>query len=197
VRLGERFDLPGLLPMFDAGAELGARAVLVAVDDTDTARRADRYARLCEALQPRGLTADLEFMPWTAVKSAREALDMIRAAGSPAAAGVLVDALHFARSDTDLDDIRTLPAHWVHYAQACDAPAAPPGHRFTDDELVHTARSERLLPGEGDIDLRGLFGALPAGTPVSIEVVNVQRQAQVEPREWARLALEATRRALG
>ncbi|MBN9410638.1 MAG: TIM barrel protein [Burkholderiales bacterium] len=195
IRIGERFDVTAHLPMLDVGQAIGARAVLVAADDTDTARLADSYARLCEAMAPRGLTADLEFMPWTAVKTAREALAVVRAAGHPSNAGVLVDALHYARSGTTLADIAALPRDLLHYAQACDAPA-PPGHRFTDDELVHTARSERLMPGEGGIDLRGLFGALPAGLPVSVEIPHLQRQAALPPIEFARQALAAARAVL-
>ena len=197
IRIGEHFDLAACLPMLDTGQAIGARAVLMAADDTDPARLAQNYARLCEAMAPRGLTADLEFMPWTAVKTAREALAVVQAAGSPANAGILVDALHFARSATTLADIAALPTSLLHYAQACDAPAAPAGHAFTTDELVHTARQARLLPGEGDIDLAALFNTLPAGLPVSVEIPHAVRQAQVTPAEWARQALAAARHTLG
>ncbi|MES2512192.1 MAG: TIM barrel protein [Pseudomonadota bacterium] len=140
IRIGENFDPAIYTGLFEAGQALGAKAVLVAGDDNDEARLADSYARLCATMRPFGLTADLEFMPWTAVSSANVALKTIRAAGSPPNAGILVDALHFARSATTLDDIRALPRSLLHYAQICDAPAATPGKPFTVDEMIHTAQ---------------------------------------------------------
>ncbi len=193
VRIGEGFDPRLYLPLFEAGAALGARAVLVAGDDTDPARLATSYARLCEQMAPFGLTADLEFMPWTAVPDARSALALVEAAGSPANAGILVDALHFGRSHTALDDIRAIPRRLLHYAQICDGEA---GTHFTTEQLLHTARCERLMPGEGDIDLLGLFAALPPDLPVSVEMINLVREAVTPAQAWATECLAASQRLL-
>ncbi|MEY4268478.1 MAG: hypothetical protein RIS90_3013, partial [Pseudomonadota bacterium] len=182
VRIGEGFDPRLYRPLFEAGAALGARAVLVAGDDTDPARLATSYARLCEQMAPFGLTADLEFMPWTAVPDARSALALVDAAGQPAHAGSLVDAVHFGRSHTTLADLRAIPRRLLHYAQICDAEA---GTHFSTEQLLHTARCERLLPGDGNIDLCGLFAALPADLPVSVEVVNLPREATIPAQPWA------------
>ncbi len=193
VRIGEAFDPRLYLPLFEAGAALGARAVLVAGDDTYPVRLATSYARLCEQMAPFGLTADLEFMPWTAVPDARSALALVKAAGSPANAGILVDALHFGRSHSTLDDIRAIPRSLLHYAQICDGEA---GTHFSHEQLIHTARCERLLPGEGNIDLQGLFAALPPDLPVSVEVVNLPREASIPAQPWAVQCLAASRRVL-
>jgi sugar phosphate isomerase/epimerase len=45
-----------------------------------------------------------------------------------------------------------------------------------------------LLPGEGAIDLTGLFSALPAELPVSVEVPNDKQALLLGPLEWARRA---------
>ncbi len=187
IRMGERFDAKTYLPLLEIGAALQAQCVLVAGDDPDPARLADSYARLCELMQPFGLTADLEFMPWTAVPNVRSALQLIDAAGNPANAGILVDALHFGRSTTTLEDVRNIPRHLLHYAQICDAQA---GLEFTTEQMIHTARCERLLAGEGNIDVKGLFGALPQDLPVSVEVVHFERMAQHGQTKWARICLE-------
>jgi sugar phosphate isomerase/epimerase len=126
VRLDERFDVARLLPLLEVGARLGARTVLVGADDTDAARRARSYAALCEAARGFGLAACIEFMPWTAVKNLRDATQLIEMAGRPANAGLLVDALHFARSQSTLPEVAALPREWLHYAQICDAPAEIP-----------------------------------------------------------------------
>ncbi len=197
VRIGANFDPQAWRPLMELGQTLGARAVLVAADDREPARLADHYARLCELMRPYGLTADLEFMPWTAVRTAREAIAVIKAAGVPANAGILVDALHVGRSDTTLADIRAIPRDWLHYAQVCDATTRPDHDGpFTVDELIHTARAERLLPGEGEIDLGGLFSALPADLPVSVEIVNLARMAERGDAGWAADCLAASRALL-
>ncbi len=198
VRIDAGFEPSAHDPLFELGEALGARAVLVAGDDRDPARLADSYARLCDRMRPYGLTADLEFMPWTGVPNARSALATVEAAGRPSNAGILVDALHVDRSSTSLDDIRALPRGLLHYAQVCDAPSRMRhGRHFTDDELITTARSARLPPGEGDIDLRGLSDALPADLPLSIEVVHLDRMRLLGDARWAGACLSAARRLLG
>jgi sugar phosphate isomerase/epimerase len=190
IRIGEQFDPHTWDALYDAGAALGAKAILVAGDDTREARLSESYARLCEAMAPFGMTADLEFMPWTAVPDAKAALRVVQSAGTPANAGILVDALHFGRSHTLLSDIRVIPRALLHYAQICDAEA---GTHFTTEQMIHSARCERLLPGEGSIDLHGLFGALPVELPVSVEVVHLQREKLVSPTQWAAACLAASR----
>jgi len=194
IRLDDSFDPHRWDGLFGIGAVLQAKAVLVAADDPDETRLCDNYARLCEVMQPYGLTADLEFMPWTAVKNVREALHIIERAGNPANAGILVDALHVGRSTTTPDDIRAIPRHLLHYAQICDAQA---GLNFTTEQMIHTARCERLMPGEGTIDLEGLFSALPVDLPVSVEIVNFTREADHSPAEWASRCLERSRKIGG
>ncbi len=189
IRIGDNFDPHVWDALFEAGAALKAKAILVAGDDRDEARLTDSYARLCEVMNPFGMTADLEFMPWTAVSDARSALRIVNNAGRPSNAGILVDALHFGRSSTTLDDIRSIPRELLHYAQMCDAQA---GTHFTTEQMIHTARCERLLPGEGNIDLKGLLDALPADLPVSVEIVNSEREAATTPMRWAAICLAAS-----
>ena len=197
IRIGEGFDERAYVPLLEAGAALKARAVLVAGDDSDEARLTEGYARLCELMKPYGMTADLEFMPWTALPDVKAALRIIHAAGKPANAGILVDALHFDRSNSTLEDIRAIPRELLHYAQICDAPTRVQiGRDFTVEEMVHAARCERLLPGEGSIDLAGLFAALPQDLPISVEVVHLARMAQVGQADWARQSLAASRALL-
>ncbi|TXI63278.1 MAG: sugar phosphate isomerase/epimerase [Limnohabitans sp.] len=190
IRINEQFDPHTWDALYDVGAQLQAKAILVAGDDPDEARLTDNYARLCEVMKPYGMSADLEFMPWTEVKDAKSALRIVRNAGMPANAGILVDALHFGRSTTSLDDIRAIPRQLLHYAQICDAQA---GMHFSTEDMIHTARCERLLPGDGTIDIRGLFAALPADLPISVEVVNFGREAHTPPANWAAECLARSR----
>jgi sugar phosphate isomerase/epimerase len=191
IRIAEGFDPSVYVPLFELGAQLQARAVLVAGDDREPQRLSHSYARLCEAMQPYGLTADLEFMPWTAVPHAQAALHIVREAGEPENAGILVDALHVFRSSTTLEDIRAIAPRLLHYAQINDQVS---GLNFSDEQMIHDARCERLLPGEGDFDLAGLFAALPVGLPISVEVVHFARDAACSAKDWAAQCLAASRK---
>ena len=60
-------DIAAFSAFFETGARLGAKHILVAAYDPDLDRFTDRFAGFCQAAAQHGLTADLEFMPWTFV----------------------------------------------------------------------------------------------------------------------------------
>ncbi|GAA1836188.1 TIM barrel protein [Agromyces salentinus] len=180
------------LRFLEAGAELGARHVITQLPDADFARKTDRFAELCDLAAPLGLTIDLEFPSWTETPNLAEATRVLRAADKPNA-GLLIDLLHFARSRSSVDDLRQLPPEWFHYAHVCDAPGEIP---TTTAGLIHTARFERLFPGEGEIDMLGILSALPTGIPFALEIPRATLVAQVGAKEHARLAIAAARRHL-
>jgi len=192
IRLGADFAVEPYRAFLETGARLGARAVLVAGDDRDEGRLTDSFSTLCEASAPYGLSAELEFMPQTQVRDVRSALRVLTGAGQ-ANAGIIVDALHFQRSRSSIDDALAIPAHWLTYLQICDAAAEIPE---SIEALNYTARHERLLPGEGGIDLVGLFAKLPRDLPISVEVPNDRRAAAAGATGWARQALAAARAVL-
>jgi sugar phosphate isomerase/epimerase len=176
----------------EAGAELGARHVITQLPDADFSRKTDRFAELCQLARPLGLTIDIEFPSWTETPNLAEATRVIRAADQPNA-GMLIDLLHFARSDSSMTELRELPPEWFHFAHVCDAPSEVP---TTTGGLIHTARFERLFPGEGGIDTRGILAALPSGIPYALEIPRATLVAQVGAKEHARLAISAARRHL-
>jgi sugar phosphate isomerase/epimerase len=108
-------------------------------------------------------------------------------------AGVLVDALHFDRSRSSIGDIAKIPAGRLHYWQLCDGPAERP---TTTEELMRAARTERMFPGEGGIDLVSLMRAMPADIAVSIEVPTVELARTMDAYARAGHALSAARRVV-
>ncbi|WFU77264.1 sugar phosphate isomerase/epimerase [Bradyrhizobium sp. CIAT3101] len=180
-------DVASFTPFFETGARLGARHILVAAYDPDLTRFSDRYHRFCEAAAAFGLTSDLEFMPWTSVPDLKTAMRIVADVDHPSA-GILVDALHFDRSQSSLADLRTIPAHRLHYWQLCDGPTERP---TTTEQLIHAAREERMFPGEGGIDLVELTRAIPDDLTISIEVPTVQLAKTVDAETRARRALAA------
>lgn len=192
IRLGADFDPKSYVPLLEAGARLGAKAVLVGGDDRDRSRLTDSYARLAELCAQYGIVASLEFMPWTAVPDATTAVEIASQADGPARS-VLVDGLHVGRSSTTLDDLAAIPREWLHYAQMCDGSVPAP----TDDaELIRQAREERLVPGSGGIPLADIWSTLPAGLPVSIELPNEPLRRAVGTDAWLARLVAATREVL-
>ncbi len=189
VAMRPETEIAAFSAFFEAGARLRAKHVLVAAYDPDLERFADRYAGFCEAAAPYGLTADLEFMPWTSVPdlaTARRIVDRVAQAN----AGVLVDALHFDRSQSAIGDIATIPAGKLHYWQLCDAAAARP---TSTEQMMHVARNERMFPGEGGLDLVSLARAMPPDIVVSLEVPTVTLAKTMDAEARARRALSGAR----
>lgn len=192
VRLKPQTDVQGFSAFLERGAELGARHVLVAGDDDDALRLTDSFARLCDIAKGFGMTCDLEFMPWTGVKTLTAACDIVLAAKADNG-GVLIDGLHFDRAKSRLEDIATIPASCIHYVQLCDGLA---DYDPSDAGLIDVARNARLFPGEGAIDLVGIVKAIPDGTPLSVEVPKRALAATVSARDRAQMAIDATRRVI-
>ena len=166
VRLTPDFNLDALRPFLETAARLEAQQVLVAGNDDNLRRCADNLARLAQAGEDYGLTMNLEPMPWTYLPTLASAQKLIAASGQHNV-GILVDAIHFWRAGESLDALRALAPQQLNYMQLCDAPARMP----TDTgELIYQARCARRVPGEGELDLRGLLAALPPTLPVSLEV---------------------------
>jgi sugar phosphate isomerase/epimerase len=192
IRLRADCEPAAFIRFFETGAALGARAVLLAADDTDQGRLVANYAALCDHAAPFALSIDLEFMPWTAVPDLAAAVRVVSAAARPNA-GIVIDTLHVDRAGTTLAELAAVDRAWLHYVQICDAPAERP---TTTEALIHAARSERLFPGEGGLDLAGMLDALPATLPISVEVPTETLARTVGPEERARRAWLATNAVL-
>lgn len=193
IRLQADFNIDDFRSFLEVGQKLGARAILVAGDDNDRARLIDSFAQVCEAAQPYGLSAQLEFMPQTNVRDIRAAMEVLEKSGGNNC-GIIFDSLHFARSGSTLDDVKSIPAKWLAYAQICDAPAIGPD---SIEGLNYAARHERLLPGDGELDLQQFFSLIPPTLPISVEVPNDKQAPNYGALNWSRKALEASKAILG
>jgi sugar phosphate isomerase/epimerase len=173
-------------------ARLGASELLVAGNDPQESRLVDSFAAFCDLARGHGLGACLEFMPWTDAKDLRQAARIVEAAARDNG-GVLIDAFHFSRSRSTLDDLASIAPSRLHYLQFCDVPQTLPP---TMEAIVVEARAERLFPGEGSVDLLGLLRAVPRDVPISVEAPTLTLARSVGAVERARRALAATRRVL-
>jgi sugar phosphate isomerase/epimerase len=166
VKITPEIDIAALEPFVAAGAELGAKFVINAPYDPDLARLADRLGAMSDLCVRHGMRAMLEFFPWTEVPSLGDAIAVVNATGRTEC-GVLVDPLHFARSKSTAEQFLGVPASRFPFVHVCDAPA---GTSWTREQLFHAGRVERLPPGEGRIDIKGILAHMPPGIPIALEV---------------------------
>lgn len=176
----------------ETGARLGAREVLLAGNDPDEARLIDRFAAFCDLAREFNMGANLEPMPWTDVKSFAQGVRIVAAADRDNG-GIVIDPIHFDRGGSEASEIESVPRMRFRYMQLCDAQRTRPTDTAT---LLHQARAERLMPGDGGLDLRGILRAVPADLPISLEIP-MQKLTQTMPaRERTRQMLAKTRRLL-
>lgn len=187
VRLTADFSLQALRPFLETAARLEAQQVLVAGNDDNVSRSADNLAQLAQAGERYGLTMNLEPMPWTAIRTIADARELIAASGQPNV-GILVDAIHFWRAGESLASLADIPPGQLNYMQLCDAPARIPDNT---EELIYQARCARKVPGEGELDLRGLLAALPATLPISLEVPLAGSQGTLPAQQRAQQLFNA------
>ncbi|MFD7011622.1 sugar phosphate isomerase/epimerase family protein [Rhodococcus jostii] len=165
LRITGADDVETALRLLDVASALRASYVLVNGNDPEPTRQADTFALLCREAEQRGVSLALEFMAFSRIRTIGDAAAVLRHATSPVAV-LVVDALHLARTGSSAEEVRALPDHWLSYVQLCDAPKkAPPDHAG----LITEARTDRLLPGAGELPLHELIDAFPAGAVYSVE----------------------------
>src|SRR5260221_1789833 len=188
-RLAPNTDVAASDPVLALAARLSASDILVPGADPDVARLTQRFGQLCDLAGGYGLAANLEPMPWVDAWDVARAMRVIDGAAR-ANGALLVDAIHFFRANNRPADLQPVPKARLRYMQLCDA---HPGVPADMQEIMRQARSDRLLPGEGALDLPGLLRALPAALPISLEIPMAR---PMPPFERARAALERTRNLL-
>jgi sugar phosphate isomerase/epimerase len=188
-RLEAQTRIADFEPALAISQRLGASEILVHGADPDAARLTDSFGRLCDLAARYRLAANIEPMPWVDVSNVAKSLRILQAAGR-ANSGLLVDAIHFFRGGDAPAALADVPRSMLRYAQFCDARAEVPKEM---PEMIRQARGDRLFPGEGGLDLRGLLQALPPQVPLSVEIPYAKPMPALER---ARRALQATKAIL-
>lgn len=135
-------------------------------DDPDKGRFVANLSALAELAAAAGIAVDLEVMPWREIGTLDAAVKAVAATGMTNV-GVLVDALHLARSGASPEDLAGLPPSMIRSVQLCDAHAEGPKDTAA---LIAEARGRRLLPGLGALPLGELLGVIPQDAAISVEV---------------------------
>ena len=157
-------------------------------------RRAESFGALCDRAADHGLVVGIEYLPFTDVVDAEQALAVVEAAGRDNG-GVCVDSWHHERGARDLGMIAALPATRIMAVQLNDGTVKPvdPTLDYRSDCLTH-----RVPPGEGEFDLVALVRTLDAAglaVPISLEVPSLA-MAPLGPVEICRRVADGMRAVL-
>ena len=163
-------DVAALEPAVAAAAELGAGSFLTVGHDPDRGRLVDSLGEFTSLAAQHGVTVALEFITYTAVRGLAEAYEVVRAVDSDNLV-LLVDSLQFFRAGADFDQLDAVPAELLPYVQIADGPARAP---LGATALRTEARTARLAPGDGELDLRRFLDAVPAGIPLAVEAPTLE-----------------------
>jgi sugar phosphate isomerase/epimerase len=175
-------------PAIEFGAELGARSATVLLYDADESRVFDNLSRLSELTAAAGLRVGIEFMPFTPKwKNLKETAALVQQLARPNL-GICIDMLHLIRSGGTPADVAAIDPAMIAYAQLCDS-----NDLTANENYFEEAGISRLAPGEGKFPLQEFLQALPAGTPLELEV---PRKPDVPARERVRDIVVRTRRQL-
>lgn len=182
IRIREPEAMADPRPLLEAGATLGARYAITTLEDPDPVRRADSLARVAEQAAAVGMVLSVEYMLFSAAADLAAAVEAVRASGSDHAV-VLADVLHHTRSGGVPDDLRSVAARLLPYAQVCGAEGS--GAARDAASARAEAIGARRLPDEGDLPVAAFIRALPPGAGISVEAPLPGIVAPEDPREHA------------
>lgn len=188
VWLAPDFSAQATLPSIELGAELGAKYLIAVAIDPDRSRMADNLASIGSLAWAHGIRTVVEFTAYTDIPTLAAARTMVAEVGQPRV-GILLDALHFARSGGLVEDLADHDNADVGIFHLCDGPKVPPA------DIKAEGRAGRLYPGEGDLPLAAYLATMPPSVMLEVEAPCAQYRA-LPFREQARIAAEATRKFL-
>jgi sugar phosphate isomerase/epimerase len=195
----ERARSDGLRQFLLTAAEsLGVRHLKVTPDTSgapwDPRHWASEFARLAAQSASAGARLGIEFLPWSNIPTAHDALRLVEEAGHPAG-GIVVDVWHVERAGTPAAELAALPPHRIVGVELNDANSEVVGTLFEDTV------DRRRYCGEGSFDLAGIITALrTAGWsgPWGVEILSTEhrrldvRRAAAHAATTARRLFEAT-----
>lgn len=144
----------------------------------DGREMAKHFGEMCDKAAAHGVRVALEFVPTGGVPGLAEAWEIIDRAGR-ANGGLMVDSWHFFRSNSSLDALARIPGDRIFSIQLNDAPAEP-------EADLNIGMMNRLLPGDGGLDLPGFMQALAAtGTNAFMGVETFSQALDAMPADAA------------
>lgn len=184
-------------PIFDVATFYDAKAIAGVVLSTEINfdAAAVGLAQLARMGHERGIEICIEWLPWSGLPDLKSAWKLVQDVGADNL-GLVVDGWHWLRQPGGPDPatLRSIPGERIHCVQLDDTTRVGSG-----DDAMMESMTNRLLPGEGDVDWPALLaileeiGADPIWAPEVFSVSLLEEGAH----EMARRIGASTRKLLG
>ncbi len=178
------------------GAELGGRYVMTMGNDANYNRMRDNFGLFCDHAAQFDLIPTIEFVPTRPLCTMAMAGRMIDETGGRGT--VCLDPMHFMRTGGTASEIAGYGPKYFPYTQITDGVLFPGEPNPAD--FGRMRQGQRKMLGEGDVPMHQYLAALPRDLPLSIEIpielgagIRDVKAKPYSPREWAKVAIEATR----
>lgn len=146
------------LEFFEIASELGCTHMSLNATFTANAYALDElvshYAEICRLAHEEGIVCDLEPIPMWGVTSLEQGWEIVERAGAPNG-GLVLDTLHFVRSESKLETLATIPGSSIHCVQICDGI-----HPLKSGVTLEADCFERMWPGTGNFPLADIVSGL-------------------------------------
>ena len=114
----------------------------------------EHYAEICRLAHEEGIVCDLEPIPMWGVSSLEQGWEIVERA-SATNGGLVLDTLHFVRSEAKLETLAKIPGSSIHCVQICDGI-----HPLKSGVTLEADCFERMWPGTGNFPLAGIVSGL-------------------------------------
>jgi sugar phosphate isomerase/epimerase len=175
----------------EQAAAMGAPHIVVSPPGgpVDLDRAARDYREALQLGKERGIRPSMEFLGFVEqINNINAAWEIVQRAGDGDGT-IVIDWFHMVRGQAStIADLRRIPADKISIVHLDDVPYSKPFSEMSD--------SDRVYPGDGNIPLGEMFGALREmgySGPVSLELFNAQYWSQ-DPYEVARTGFEKSKR---
>jgi len=179
--------------LLTAAQALGARHIKVTPDTSgapwEPEHWAAEFALLAEQSVDAGARLGIEFLPWSNIATAHDALRLVESAGHPAG-GIVIDVWHVERAGTAPEELAALPLSKIVGVELNDADNDVVGTLFEDTV------DRRRYCGQGDFNLAEIIDALRAtgwAGPWGVEILSTEHR-RLDVQQAAVRAATTTRR---
>jgi sugar phosphate isomerase/epimerase len=185
-------DVSDLAADLDVMAELGAAQVNTLSFDPDRNRTFDQLAMLTAMASERGIGTTIEMAPGLTLGDVPTVMAAIKHVGR-SDLRLLVDTMHWARSGYGAAELSELEPEQIGYVQLSDSTLKKPRMK----SYVAEAMYERMAPGDGELPLAEILGAVRDDVVVGLEIpMRGLAESGVGPMDRLRPCVSAARELL-
>lgn len=152
-----RFDVP-IQRAMEIIRVLGIRNILAVagypLGSVSLDRLIEGFGALCDQAAAEDIGVDLEFMPILGLPNLASAWEVVGGAARENS-GILIDTWHFAKSNSDLDLLRSIPGRYLRSIQLSDGFIESRSGDLFIDMLTW-----REFPGHGELPVLGILKAV-------------------------------------